>query len=129
MSQKIHTKHYIKLFYPGAFFSDTAIQEIESREKFEIPKNVYAYQFFDKEEFEVNGEAFTSKEKNFSPTYYFGVELELSAVINKYGKQSIVVQNMECNGWDKVIETEFGQCFPLNEKDIVLPKRIEAENG
>jgi hypothetical protein len=63
------TKHYVLFFFPGFFVSETDEREVKTRNPKllkGVPKNCYAFQFFDREEIVSDGERLVGESKNFS---------------------------------------------------------------
>lgn len=63
------TKHYVEISFPGSFVSNSSTQEVESRDDFIIPEGAFAYQFFDQEVVEIDGETLCGSPKNHSKTF------------------------------------------------------------
>jgi len=125
MKQK--TVHYIRRYYPGLMVSNNSAEEVSSRDPHQIqPKrNMYGFMFFDKVEVttEANGESVVtlSKQMNESPTYYHGGRVLSQSDVAKMGSRyNILLSNMQCNEWDRVIQIRAGSCFPLRDGDVVL---------
>jgi hypothetical protein len=127
------TKHYIEFVYPGIMFSESSSKEIEHRDakKVELPKGAVGFRFFDKEQTELDGETLEGKPKNYTGWRYKGRELTLEDVKREMPGERILISNMECNNWDKVVKLECGQIFPLCKEDMVIeneePKDIVDE--
>ena len=114
-------KTYVEFFYPGVFISETTIQELPSRKStVELPEGAYGYRLFSRSEVEQDGEVLVGPPKDYSPTTYYGIERTLEQVRNLPGDNTILISNMEINNWDRVVFTQYGQCFPLNPDDIVV---------
>lgn len=114
------TKHYVEIYYPGSFFPETTIKEVESRKPIEMPKGAYAFKFFDRTEVETTeGERLTGDRKNESGMYYAGEVFTLAQVKDKFPEADKLIFNMECNKWDKVIRTVRGNFQPFTETDVV----------
>lgn len=101
-------KHYVKISYPGSFTSNDSFQEIESRESFVIPGNAFAYQFFDQEVMEIEGESLFGNPKNHSKTFYRGELYSVSDVEQKVPDNEILLSNMKINRWSMVIKCTQG---------------------
>jgi hypothetical protein len=121
-------KQYVEFFYPGSFMSETSAQEVADRAPpDELPKGAYGYRFFARSEVVQDGETFIGKNKDYSPTTYCGEVFTLEDVkaLTPRGNYRILVGNMECNKWDRVVRTIHGQFMPLNDGDAVLPPNVE----
>jgi hypothetical protein len=113
-------KHYVRFFYPGVFVSESAEKPIESRESpIVLPDRAYAYQLLDREEIDQDGKLLRGSWENIGPTVYLGEVLTLDEVKRREPDKSILICNMETNGYPRVVRTRFGQYFPLGETDEV----------
>lgn len=114
-------KTYVEFFVPGSFFSESSVKEVTDRSSPKnIPDNVFAYRFYDIEEVVLNGEKLKSNTKNHSGMYYFGKAYTLSEIKENFPSQEILISNMKCNNWKKVVKTKMGNFQPLNENDVVF---------
>lgn len=113
-------KHYIKFIYPGALFADFSETEGAKRERpARLPDHCFGYCFFDREVITKNGEKLTGEDKNFSPWTYIGKKRTLAQVKKETPNETILIGNMEGNGWGAIVKTRFGQAFPLEKGDKV----------
>jgi hypothetical protein len=114
-------QQYIEFYFPGSFVSETEVKPVASRAApVAVPLGAYAYRFFARQEVEMNGEILRGKAHDHSPMTYFGKALTLDEVKALDGDYRILISNMECNRWDRVVRTVRGNFQPLNEGDIVL---------
>lgn len=117
-------KHYVQFFYPGALVSEIEEREVKSRDPKilkGVPKNCYAFRFFDREETTKNGEKLIGEDKNFSHTYYINGDVyTLSQVKKHFPSANVLISNMEINNWKKVIRNKFGQFMPFDRDDEVI---------
>lgn len=115
--------HYVEWFYPGIIVTETSSEKIKSRDKLPpVPEHAFGYRFFDREEVKKGKEVLLGTCKNYSPKYYFGEEMTLSQVKDKMPKENILIRNMECNGYKKIVHTQYEQYFPLEKKDKVVKR-------
>jgi hypothetical protein len=117
-------KQYVEFFYPGSFVSESSVQEVADRNPpAELPKGAYGYRFFSRSEVTQDGETLRGQPKDHGPMTYCGEAMTLEDVkaLTPAGDYRILVSNMECNGWDRVVRTIRGQFMPLNDGDVVLP--------
>lgn len=113
--------HYVRFLYPGILVSESSDRKIKSRkEEIKLPKGAFAYQFFDREETEKGGETLMGKDKKHSGFYYKGREMTLAQVKKEMPDKDILISNMECNGYERIVMTKFGQAMPLNKEDVVI---------
>lgn len=118
------TKHFVAFTHVGSFFSEESTQEIPSRELFlakdvDWPRGAYCYQFFDREEVTVDGETLVGKPKNKSPNYFRGEIFDKERVKREVQPNTILLSNMENNGWQFVVKA-FGRYFTMNDGDVVV---------
>lgn len=117
------TKHYAELHYPGIFFAKIAIVEVAERniESVNIPNNVYAYRFFDRNEMIVCGEKLVGDTTNYSPMTYLGEEYSLEEIQEDFPEcAASLVYKMEYSKCAKVVRTPQGEWYPLKEGEIVI---------
>lgn len=115
------TKHYVEYLFPGIIVSETSAEEIKSRNvKLKPPKGAYAYQFFDREEVEKDGETLIGKAKNRSGTFYLGGKVKTREDIEREMPGSILASNMRCNKIERIVMTKAGQAMELHKGDEVV---------
>lgn len=114
-------KTYVEFYFAGSFMSEISVHEVENRNRpIDIPPNAFGYSFYDREETVIDGEKLTGAIKNRSPMTYFGQAMTLDEVKRNVPNSNILISNMQCNGWDKVVRTKLGNFQPLQENDVVL---------
>ena len=115
-------KHYAEFFYPGIILAESMCEEIKERkpECIKIPGNSYGFRFFDREEYECNGERLVGEKKNISANYLVGRKMTLEQVMEEFPEKEVLILNMQTNHYDSVIITEFGQAIPFRENDVVI---------
>lgn len=125
-------KHFVTFYSPGTFVSERSTKEIESWD-ISVAKKMaetiverhnaipYGFQFLTKER---GDEDFDSKETARSNMYYTNCRIETLPIIilRNDPADKILIENMQCNGWDRVVRTVKGWkgTFPLQEGDVVL---------
>lgn len=114
--------HFVEFLYPNILTSDTSIVEVSDRkiECVTMPEGSFGFRFVDQEQAIVNGEVLKGAFKDYSGWFYKGRRLSLDDVKKEMPDSNILISNMKCNGWAYVVKTKFGQCFPLEEKDVVI---------
>jgi hypothetical protein len=114
------TVHFVRFYFPGSFVSETSEREIESRDApVDMPPRAYGYAFFDKT-LAMNGkEMLWGPERNTSGITYRGEVYDLERVKREMPSERILISNMECNGYKRVVVTQRGT-FPLNDDDKVV---------
>lgn len=115
-------KHYVERAVAGSFVSDYSSREVEDRDpdKIILGTMEYGFRFYDIEEVELDGELLRGKPKNHSKWYYQGEEYTLEQVKRELPGSRILIENMECNGWNTVVKNKFGQFFPLINGAVVI---------
>lgn len=123
------TKTYVEVLYPGILFSETEITEVDNRDPDAIAqkyKNAFGLRFFDQERTEVKigskQQTVSGERKNESKLYYPNAQTFTVADVKKLpGDHTILISNMECNGYKKVVRTRVGNFQPFDpETDELL---------
>ena len=123
-------KHYVEFTMLGGFFYEYSTESIDHRDssKVKVPKNAFAFRFFDREEVESNGEILKGDRKNYSSLYYVGGEIMTLAQVKKQlPQEEILINNMEINNWDKVIKHRFGGFQPFEKDNVLLPETLDTK--
>ena len=125
-------KYFITFLSPGAMVAEFTTKEIESYDTdkaIEMSKEIkerhgalpYGFYFTTRTR---NEDDFDSKETDRSNLFYLGGEvLTLEEVKKKNNPDDrILISNMECNGWDKIIinTNSYRWTQPLEDGDVVL---------
>lgn len=125
-------KHFVEFFSPGTFVSESSIVEIDSwdvNKAIEIAKTIkerhdatpYGFLFITRER---NDDELDSKITNKSNMYFLGGKIETIEEIEKRNlpEERILISNMKCNDWDKVITNtnSWKITLPFEKDDILL---------
>ena len=127
------TQHFVTFLSPGTFVAETDTKPIKSwnvssarrmAKKIVQRYNAVPYGFY----FTTRGRSskeLNSHEMSRSAMYYLPhCRVETLDEIRQRNdpRESILVSNMECNGWDRVVTTIDGWkwCQPLKKGDVVL---------
>lgn len=114
-------KHYVTFLFPGSFYPEETIVQIDSREStFDIPGNCFAYYLWDRIEVVQGDETLYGERKNKTGRFYFGEVLTIDDVKSKYPESKILISNMEMNNWKKIVRTRRGNFQPIEAADTVL---------
>lgn len=125
-------RHFVRFLSPGSFFAEETVKPIDSwdvdkaiglskeiRERYGATP--YGFQFLTKARGE---EDIDSKVVKSSGVYYInGVVETLEEIKARHDPNNrILVSNMECNGWDKVVTTfsPYRWTQPFNPDDAVV---------
>jgi len=126
-------KHFVTFLSPGTFVSEETTKEIDSWDvdrAVEMAKGIierhnakpYGFYFTTRSR---GADDLDSKEASRSGIYYLGGEvLTLGEVkARKNPADNILICNMECNHWDKIITNtnSYRITLPLEASDVVLP--------
>lgn len=115
------TKHYVEFLFPGIIVSESSVLEIKDRNaRIKPPQGAYAYQFFDREEVEMNGETLTGSPKNRSGRYFLGGTVKTRKQVAREMPGSILESNMLCNKMDRVVMTSAGQAMEIHPGDVIV---------
>lgn len=124
-------KHYVEFFSPGTFFAETTTKEIGSWDVGKAVKMAkviterhgakpYGFAFTTRER---GPDDFDSKETKRSGMHYLRARvMTLADVKREMPDQRILIGNMECNRWDKIVVSANGYRWtqPLHKGDRVL---------
>ncbi len=117
------TKYYVEYSFPGSFFSNYETKEMEhcsvlAEEK--APDGSYAFKFFTVEESEDG--SLTGHRKPVGGIYYLSGArtYTLPELKASFPNEEILIGNMECNNWKKLVKTKLGNYQPFNKEDVIL---------
>ena len=111
---------YVEFFYPGTFFDESSVKEVASRsiKKLIIPKEAFAFQFFDVLSTDEGGVKLESDRLNISPIYYCGGRvMTLGEVIEEMPEAIALISTMKANHLRRVIKCRTGNFKPFSYKD------------
>jgi len=126
-------KHFVTFYSPGTFVDEESTYPIKSWDVEEAKKKAksiterhnatpYGFQFTTRAR---KDDELDSREVAQSPLYYLGGLIETLAEVKARAtdKDSILISNMECNNWHRIITNtnSWKITKPLNKTDIVLP--------
>lgn len=131
-------KNFVTFLSPGTFLVEQTRQPIKSwdvKKAIEMSKNInkrygaLPYGFY----FTARGRSdddLDSKEIKRSNMYYLGGQVFTLQEVKdrKNPKDRILISNMECNGWDKIIvnDNSWQWARPLKESDVVLDYSLQG---
>jgi len=125
-------KHFVTFYSPGSFVSEETTKEIDewsTKKAIEMADAIterynakpYGFQFKTRER---TDDELDSKITEKSNMYYLGGEVFTLAEVKARNDPSdrILISNMECNGYDRIIVNNNSWQFtaPLDDGDIVL---------
>ncbi len=118
-------KHYVEYFYPGIMVSETSVKEIPERINGNIgfPERCFGYRFYDVEVIQLPNEELRGKRKNISGMYYCGVEYSAEQIKINFPNERILLSNIRCNSYVRLVKTCMGNWQPLDDDDVVFPEK------
>jgi len=120
LTRQTMTKHYVRFTYAGSFVSEHGDEPIRSRDsKIILPRGAYAWRVFDREEVRHGGEVLKGEPKNFGPRHIVGEVFDVERVRREVPDNDILLSNMKCNRWPKVIRCRQG-FIPMEKDDVVI---------
>lgn len=127
MSELEMCVHYVTYYYPGSFFPETSRKQVPDWDSERAylasssdPRKPYAFKFVTLGR---TAEELNSREIARSPTYFLGGSLmSLEEVLASPGSDlKTLAENMQANGWDRVIRARYGNYQPFGPEDTLLP--------
>ena len=132
-------RHFVEFFSPGTFCAETNVRSISSWDvdkALKMAKGItqrynakpYAFEFFTKGR---TDEELDSHEINRSGTYYINGVIKTLDDIKAENDPSnkTLISNMECNGWDKIVQTmspyQWTQPFEAGDQVVYLENYLE----
>jgi len=109
---KINHKYWIIFQSPGSFVANENHVDFEEKpepKKVEWPKNAYSFRIFTRRVVD-EGEIFEGKAKQIGPLYYHpDSKIENLDQVKKNSQAThILIRNMECNEWEYIIWSRWG---------------------
>jgi len=122
-------KEFVRIFSPGTFVAEDNLIEVESRDvdaAVELTRGIiqrhgatpYGFRF---ETYGREDDELDSRVLDRSPMYYLGGVVRTVEEVEAAAEpgERILLSNMQCNGYDRVITTNYWT-QPLNDGDVVL---------
>lgn len=129
MTEAVSVKTFVEYMSPGIFMSEKYVSLVGSRDPRRdagnAGRNVFAFRYYDlaETEAEVNGSpvVLTSRQINNSGTYYINAQRLTRDDVRKLpGDHTILLKNMESNGWDAVWWCRTGNFQPCLDDDALV---------
>lgn len=129
-------KHFITFYSPGTFVAEETTKPVEKWDvdtAVELAKTIkerhgavpYGFRFSTRER---TAKQLDSKVTKTSALYWLGGKVETLEEIKKrkLPSEKILLSNMECNGWDRVITNtnSWKWTQPLEKNDVVLDVKL-----
>jgi hypothetical protein len=122
-------KRWVKFYYGGVIVAETSTKEVDTIDPCGVkwPKNAYAFTLHEQEVVIIDRVEYKGDSKQIGPMYYHpDSKVETLEEVRENPKATeTLVSNMECNRWDKIIWSRWGnwpQAFDP-KSDCVLEKR------
>ena len=115
-------KTFVVFKLPGSFVAEQTVREVNNRSlPTDIPRNCFGFYFYDSYEATgPMGETIRGEKQNVSGMFYFGEVFTLEQVKACVPDAKILISNMECNGWSRVVRTRLGNWQQLETNDQVI---------
>lgn len=130
LKARVSTTTYVSYLYPGLIVSNESNMEVPDRNpereaRREAADSAFGFSYFDIVSAVVEiGETLiqtTSNRRNISCTYYIdGEVLDIDQVAALPGDHQIMLDNMRCNDWDRVVRCRSGNFQPFDESDALV---------
>jgi len=132
-------KHFVTFYSPGTFFAETDSKPIDSWDVEKAKKMArdilqrynakpYGFRFSTRSR---KDSELDSKETKTSPMYFLGGKVETLAQVKKRNdpKDSILISNMEGNGYKRIITNcnSWKVTQPFEKDDVVLEWELPAK--
>lgn len=104
------TKRFARFWSPGSFTAETFTREGVEKDSVEWPDNAYAVSFHERDYVIDGAETYVGAERQIGPTYYHPdskVETLEEVKLNPNATR-ILISNMECNRWERMIWSRWG---------------------
>lgn len=136
MTKKMVSKHFVSFYSPGTFFAEESTKEIDSWNVEKAKKMAehiverygatpYGFRFSTRSR---GPDDLDSRTTKTSGMYYLNGQVRTLKQVKarKNPKEAILISNMECNGWDRIVEKRpdapgYMWHQPLTNADTVLP--------
>lgn len=128
---KQETRTYAEFFYPGSFVAETSEVQVPDRGiPADVPRGAYGVRFFDRVVVTTTAgdrEVETRSERlDISGVSYFDARvMTLADVEREMPGERILLDNMRCNRWDRVVRTNRGWMQPFRDGDSVVATTVE----
>ncbi len=119
----VEQKTYVEFSFCGAVVDEVLSFEVESRDigSLRVPDGAFGFQFFDQLSTMVGKVELVSGRLNKSPMHYYGGRvMTLEEVRAEMPEERILILNMECNGYDRVIQCRYGNFKPFDADDVYV---------
>jgi formylmethanofuran dehydrogenase subunit E len=127
------TKQYVRYFIPSILVDETTTMEFNGNIKEAIenaPRGAHKFQFHKRTDVEDGENLFRGKEEITSPQYYIDAKVyTLEEVKMQFPEKDILISNMECNKFDRIVMTNRGSAQPFGQNcELVYTKEKTNDN-
>ena len=117
-------KKWVTFSHPGSFMSETTSRNVNSFDPHAIewPPSAYAFAFYQREDVIDGSETYVGKAEQVGPTYYHPntEKYDIEGVKRFFPEATILISNMECNGYEYVVKCRAGNWQPYNSNECVI---------
>ncbi len=123
-----NVKQMVEYVYPGIIVSESSSKQMSQRDPREAvimaPESSYAFRFYEVTKALDLGADFkvTPVARNHSAWHYIDGQIFTVADVEARQDPSdeILISNMKCNGYDRVVKCRTGNWVPMSEGDVVV---------
>lgn len=125
-------KYWVIFYTPGSFVADTWTKDyakLPQPHEVEIPENAYAFQIYQRTDIVEDGKTYKGDAEQIGKTYYHPDSLvtNLEQTKNHKNASEILIRNMECNKWESVVWTRWGnwpQPYDDKKMEVIVPEHV-----
>jgi hypothetical protein len=118
-------KYYVEYLMPGIFMPESSMENIQESDmrsleyiKGRAPEGAFAFIFKVRTEIVKDKEILVGRWKELRGRFYIGGTIyTLQQMKRIHSELTILISNMECNGWKKVIQCSTGNWQPFMKED------------
>lgn len=130
-TQQRSTRHFIRFFSPGMIVANTKMVRVDGGrpdpETVEFPDGAYAFEIVEQDVVTDGDDEFLGASKSIGPVYYHpDSKIEtLDEVRQNHPDETILISNMETNGYDRIVFSRDGHWAQFFDPDkaAILPAR------
>jgi hypothetical protein len=105
-------RRFVEFLSPNVFVAESSMREVDSIDPkaVEWPANAYAFTMHEQEIIVDSGKEYVGELKQIGPTYFHpdSVVEDIETVALTRPKERILIANMRCNGWQKIVWSRWG---------------------
>jgi hypothetical protein len=123
---KTQLRHYAVVYYPGSFFPEEEIVDLESPDGVALTKKLkkagkaFGFQMYRQTTAGTGKEMLSGEPKKVGGRVLFGKAYTLKELEAKFPEHTTLISNMKCNKWKSVVKCPTGNWQPVEGDDIVV---------